>query len=167
MSPGEYEVNGIRYGWAHDLDEYEHRERIDGVWFRCARFPDIEKAEKARHELAEAESVEWVEIDDNARIQRDGSDPQVRHEGGICCWRGLTNPIDKRWPKAYRKGREVALEAEATKLQEAISALESARELVEAVERASDLLCSIIARPSEGRQLKRIVVLAKTLGAKL
>lgn len=120
MNPGEYEVNGIRYGWAHDLDEYEHRERIDGVWFRCARFPDIEKAEKARQELIEAESEGWVEIDDNARIQRDGSDPQVRHEGGICVWRALTNPIDKRWPKAYRKGREVALE--------------QVRELVEAVE---------------------------------
>jgi len=130
MNPGEYEVNGIRYGWAHDLDEYEHRERIDGVWFRCARFPDIEKAEKARHELAEAESEGWVEIDDNARIQADGSDPQVRHEGGICCWRGLTNPTDKRWPKAYRKGREVA-EAEQAEMRDAV------RELVEAVTVAS------------------------------
>ena len=129
MNPGEYEVNGIRYGWAHDLDEYEHRERIDGVWFRCARFPDIEKAEKARHELAEAERGEWVEIDDNARIQRDGSDPQVRREGGIW-WRALTNSIDKRWPKAYRKGREVA-QAEQAELRDDV------RELVEAVTVAS------------------------------
>ena len=79
--------------------------------------------------LVESESVEWVEIDDNARIQADGSDPQVRHERSICCWRGLT--IDKRWPKAYRKGREVA-EAEAAELRDAV------RELVEAVLRAVD-----------------------------
>lgn len=158
MNPGEYEVNGIRYGWAHDLDEYEHRERFDGVWFRCARFPDIEKAEKARHELAEAESVEWVEIDDDARIQRDGSDPQVRHEGGICCWRGLTNPIDKRWPKAYRKGREVA-ESEQADLRDAV------RELVDNVR---DLLIVIRGPwPPSARALECVEAAAKKVEAKL
>lgn len=153
MKPGEYEVSGTRYGWVHDLDEYEHRERFDGVWFRCARFPDIEKAEKARHELAEAESGEWVEIDDNARIQRDGSDPQVRHEDGVCVWRALT--IDKRWPKAYRKGREVA-EAEQADFRDAV------RELVEAV----NIYDRYLKRHGSASR-NDLIIAAKKVGAKL
>jgi len=129
MNPGEYEVDGVRYKWTC-VGQWEHFQHfVPQGWLACSYFPDIEKAEKARHELAEAERGEWVEIDDNARIQRDGSDPQVRREGGIW-WRALTNSIDKRWPKAYRKGREVA-QAEQAELRDDV------RELVEAVTVAS------------------------------
>ena len=125
MNPGEYEVDGVRYGWAHDLDEYEHRERIDGVWFRCARFPDIEKAEKARHELAEAESVEWVEwtwAGGMCRASADGSRVQMWDY----CSEKWVDATESRTGAAYRKGRGVA-EAEQAELRDAV------RELVEAV----------------------------------
>ena len=105
--------------------------------------------------LAEAESGEWVEIDDNARIQADGSDPQVRHEGGICCWRGLTNPIDKRWPKAYRKGREVA-QAEQAEMRNDV------RELVEAV----NIYDRYLKRHGSASR-NDLIIAAKKVGAKL
>ena len=166
MVLGEYTgKNGRKYKWEKGSSRsgwfVTEKEPVTGIWICSFSQPSTEDwpaAKAALDALIEAESEGWVEIDDNARIQRDGSDPQVRHEDGVCVWRALT--IDKRWPKAYRKGREVA-EAEQAEMRGAVW------ELVEAVERASDLLCSIIARPSEGRQLKRIVVLAKTLEAKL
>jgi len=75
-------------------------------------------AAKAALDALVAESEEWVEIDDNARIRRDGTEAQWRSGGGINCWHEHTYPGEKRWPQAYRKGREVALE-EASGLRDA------------------------------------------------
>ena len=137
MKPGEYiGKDGRTYRWKHErlsdnsAEGYDHQAHVhewETEWIDPADWDDAKAALDA---LIEAESEGWVEIDDNARIQRDGSDPQVRREGGIW-WRALTNSIDKRWPKAYRKGREVA-EAEQADFRDAV------RELVEAVLRAVD-----------------------------
>ena len=118
MVLGEYTgKNGRKYKWEKGSSRsgwfVTEKEPVTGIWICSFSQPSTEDwpaAKAALDALIEAESEGWVEIDDNARIQRDGSDPQVRHEGGICCWRGLTNPIDKRWPKAYRKGREAAID---------------------------------------------------------
>ena len=129
-NPGEYiGKDGRTYRWLYsDVMGWivrDERGCVTGM-----KREDVTDAKAALDALIDAESMGWVAIDDNARIQADGSDPQVRHEGGICCWRGLTNPIDKRWPKAYRKGREVA-QAEQADLRDDV------RELVEAVTVAS------------------------------
>ena len=157
MNPGEYEVNGIRYGWAHDLDEYEHRERIDGVWFRCARFPDIEKAEKARHELAEAESegwVEWIWAGGMCRASADGSRVQMWDY----CLEKWVDATESRTGAAYRKGREVA-QAEQADMRDAVWEL---------VDNVRDLL--IIIRgpwPPSARALECVEAVAKKVEAKL
>lgn len=172
MNPGEYEVNGIRYGWAHDLDEYEHRERIDGVWFRCGCFPDIEKAEKARHELAEAESEGWVylmarETQTRYRIHPDGSQPQWYDDEQ---W---TEDIDDAdWAEHYRKGREVA-EAEAADMRSLAADtrdkyLDFRDAAMELVDNVRDLLIVIRGPwPPSARALECVEAAAKKVGAKL
>jgi len=162
MRPGEYiGKDGRAYRWTHgrldddSADGYDHQVHIhewETEWIDPADWDDAKAALDA---LIEAESVEWVEIDDNARIQRDGSDPQVRHEGGICVWRALTNPIDKRWPKAYRKGREVA-EAEQADFRDAV------RELVEAV----NIYDRFLKRHGSASR-NDLIIAAKKVGAKL
>jgi hypothetical protein len=63
---------------------------------------------------AEAENGQWVLIDGQRRLRVDGTQPQ---------WNELDSGwmnADDRWAKAYRKGREVALE----QVQELVEAVE-------------------------------------------
>ena len=156
MNPGEYiGKDGGEYRWLYsDVMGWivrDERGCVTGM-----KREDVTDAKAALDALLEAESEGWVEIDDNARIQRDGSDPQVRHEGGVCVWRVLT--IDKRWPKAYRKGREVA-QAEQADFRDAV------RELVDNVR---DLLIVIRGPwPPSARALECVEAVAKKVEAKL
>ena len=160
MNPGEYiGKDGRTYRWKHErlsdnsAEGYDHQAHVhewETEWIDPADWDDAKAALDA---LIEAESMGWVAIDDNARIQADGSDPQVRHEGGICVWRALT--IDKRWPKAYRKGREVA-EAEQADLRDAV------RELVEAV----NIYDRYLKRHGSGSR-NDLIIAAKKVEAKL
>jgi len=194
MNPGEYiGKDGRTYRWRRGDTRGWFVEELttDGIWVISLVQPSTEDwpdAKAALDALIEAESMGWVAIDDNARIQADGSDPQVRHEGGICVWRALTNPIDKRWPKAYRKGREVALEeanhrhcedcwywpaieshsATVTKMQARYNALaEAARELVEAVSGGSRCDVDYGGIGVNPAWFDYVVTAAKKVGAKL
>ena len=110
MNPGEYiGKDGGEYRWLYsDVMGWivrDERGCVTGM-----KREDVGDAKAALDALVEAESEEWVEIDDHARIKRDGTAAQWRHGNGYGQnWHPLSSD-DKRWPQAYRKGREVALE---------------------------------------------------------
>jgi len=157
-------VHQVRFkSWCRKDAEWQ------GEWIHPEDWP---AAKAALDELIEEEAGEWVEW------TSDKFDYRAKSDGSVVEWATRhTNPKDwTSWDcpdiaAAYCKGREVALEegikrgerireAEATKLQEAISALELARELVEAV---GDVKFDLLWQP----KWQRIKAVAKALEGKL
>lgn len=157
QSPGTYTgADGRAYRWAKG-DGYYHTQADNHTRVRDIAPADWPAAKAALDALVEQEEG-WVEIDEHARIKRDGTAAQWRHGNGYGQnWHPLSSD-DKRWPAAYRKGREMALE-EASALRDAV------RELVRTIRDAGVHSCNSLLPSVDGWQ--RIKYAAKTLEGKL